>query len=64
MGSVVLLFGAGRGIRTPVPFGQTVFKNFNTLHRKARFFPESSPFIPQKWAFHAHFPDFCEKIAR
>ena len=26
LGSVVLLFGAGRGIRTPVPFGQTVFK--------------------------------------
>ena len=26
LGSVVLLFGAGRGIRTPVAFGLTVFK--------------------------------------
>ena len=26
---VSLFFGAGRGIRTPVPFGQTVFKAFD-----------------------------------
>ena len=59
-GSVVLLFGAGRGIRTPVPFGQTVFKTFRIL-------PESSRIIPKPPRFSARFRLFLapsRKFAR
>ena len=39
VGSVVLLFGAGRGIRTPVALGLTVFKNLKSYHGLGQFRP-------------------------
>ena len=33
------IFGAGRGIRTPVAFGLTVFKNLKSYHGLGQFRP-------------------------
>ena len=57
---VSLFFGAGRGIRTPVAFGLTVFKTFRML-------PESSRIIPNPPRFSAEFSLFfapSRKFAR
>ena len=57
---VVFVFGAGRGIRTPVALGQTVFKTFRML-------PESSRIIPNPPRFSAEFSLFfapSRKFAR
>ena len=57
-----ILFGAGRGIRTPVPFGQTVFKTLGQLPKSSRIVPKPPQFSAKFSLFLAPSRKFARKL--